>query len=254
MGDIWKAAEAGDVGEVERLVEQDPRLLNARDEDDITPLLYAAAEGHLEVIRWLLDKGAAVNQQSGYEGGGTFWMACQDGCLPVVKLLLERGADPTIGLNCGYTPLMVACGRGRLEVVRLLLAHPVAKTTLDHIHPYTRRTALFSACRSGDGKIVKVLRERGADPSVVDRYGKTALDNAKDSAIYHHNQEGLRECVAALEVRIYVLLPVGTCPLRDCLRQVCAFSLDHGGRGRRRPTRCGRPGRWPTSTGAVRWR
>jgi hypothetical protein len=40
MDDIWRAAKAGDVGEVERLVGQDPGLLDARD-DGRTPALDA---------------------------------------------------------------------------------------------------------------------------------------------------------------------------------------------------------------------
>jgi ankyrin repeat protein len=50
----------------------------------------------------------------------------------VVRLLLERGADPTIATRWGSTPLMIASFGGHLEVVRLLLGHPSAKATINH--------------------------------------------------------------------------------------------------------------------------
>jgi hypothetical protein len=64
MVNIWHAARAGDVGEVERLVGQDPGLLNARDGIGFTPLMLASRRGHVGVVRFLLDKGAAVNETS----------------------------------------------------------------------------------------------------------------------------------------------------------------------------------------------
>jgi hypothetical protein len=42
---IWGAAKAGDLAEVQRLVGQDPRLLNAKDPMRATPLMRAAREG-----------------------------------------------------------------------------------------------------------------------------------------------------------------------------------------------------------------
>jgi hypothetical protein len=58
---IWDAAEAGDLAEVERLVGQDPDLLNAREGYfDRTPLMWASREGH--------GGGAvAARQGSGYQ-------------------------------------------------------------------------------------------------------------------------------------------------------------------------------------------
>jgi ankyrin repeat protein len=63
MANIWEAAKAGDVGEVERLLGQDPGVLNVTDDGGCTPLMRACEGGHVEVVRWLLDKGAATNER-----------------------------------------------------------------------------------------------------------------------------------------------------------------------------------------------
>jgi ankyrin repeat protein len=66
-----------------------------------TPLIWAAVCNRIETVAWLLDHGANINQKATF-GGAThgqgvtaLHMAAQYGCMPVVKLLVERGADLT---------------------------------------------------------------------------------------------------------------------------------------------------------------
>jgi uncharacterized protein len=177
MGDIWRAAREGDVGEVERLVGQDPGLLNAKNVGGRTPLIAASAEGHVGVVRWLVDKGAATNERA-QEGWTALYIACRDRHPAVMSLLLEKGADPAIADHWGTTPLMTASSRGRLEVVRFLLGHPGAKATLNQ-RDYCDRTALWLACFYGRGGVVRALLECGADPTIAERSGTTPVAIAK---------------------------------------------------------------------------
>ena len=59
--DFFVAIKAGDVGRVTQLLDDDPRLLEGRDETGATPLHFAALNGHRELVRLLVDKGADVN-------------------------------------------------------------------------------------------------------------------------------------------------------------------------------------------------
>jgi hypothetical protein len=242
--DIWRAAEAGDVGEVERLVRQDPGLLNAKGLCSWTPLMYACRKGRLEVVRWLVANGAAIDHRA--HGGSTaLCQACVGGRAPVVMLLVERGADLAIVVRGGVTPLMYASAGGHVEVLRFLLGHPSVKSTINRRN-VSGRTGLYSACGKALVRVVRVLLENGADPTIPDRDGRSPLSVAKspypiiDDAV----AEDRRGCVAALEVRS-VYLPVLWSEVPD---------LAHGGRRRSEPTCCGRPGRWLTSRGAARWR
>jgi hypothetical protein len=60
------------------------------------------------------------------------------------------GADPTVASLLSSIPLMVASVGDQLEVVRRLLSHPKAKTTI-HCRNIAARTALYSACFKGQG-------------------------------------------------------------------------------------------------------
>jgi ankyrin repeat protein len=64
MEGIWRVAEAGDLAEVQRLVGQDPGLLDAKSDNGSTPLCWASWRGRVKVVRWLLDRGAASGVSS----------------------------------------------------------------------------------------------------------------------------------------------------------------------------------------------
>jgi hypothetical protein len=85
---IWDAAEAGDLAEVQGLIGEDPRLLNAKARRRTTPLTCASERGHVEVVRWLVDQGAALDEKdcSGYTA---LSHATRRAHPPVVRLLLD---------------------------------------------------------------------------------------------------------------------------------------------------------------------
>jgi uncharacterized protein len=213
MERIWNVALDGDVDEMERLVGQDPGLLDARDRMGWTPLLYVSEDGNMGVVRWLLDKGAAINERED-TGSTALWQACSRGLAPVVRLLLERGADPAIANNRSSTPLMEASRRGHLEVVRSLLEHPSAETTINKHDGGA--TALWHACCTGRGAVVRALLEGGADPTIASNDGTTPMAIAKqvppDFLSIIISAEGRRECVAALEVRLDIPFPTTSIP------------------------------------------
>jgi uncharacterized protein len=238
---IWRAAYGGDLAEVERLVGQDPGLLDIKDGRGWTPLMAASVMGHAGVARWLLDKGAVINERDS-DRWTALYLACFEGCHPVVRLLVERGADPTLADRWRTTPVMLASSRGHLEVVRLLLGHPSARTTINHRN-HEGKTALWGACYWGRGEVAKALLESGADPTIAHHDDTTPMAIAKQNPPPNRDEissEGRRECVAALEVRLY-LLPS---PLPHNIRPSDGVAeLLRAGRRRSGPTCCGRPGR-----------
>lgn len=89
-------------------------------EGDEPPLMAAAANGHLEVARLLVEEGAAVNQK--LQGEGTaLLLASREGQLEMVNYLIAQGADVNAQVSGDGTPLINAVRSGHIEIVRVLL-------------------------------------------------------------------------------------------------------------------------------------
>jgi len=58
-----------------------------------TPLLAAAENGHLEVVKYLLENGVDINGGATYRKDNALQMAAVGGHLPLVQFLLEKGGD-----------------------------------------------------------------------------------------------------------------------------------------------------------------
>jgi uncharacterized protein len=201
MDDIWQAAKDGDLAEVQRLVGQDPSLLEGRPLDyGPTPLMCATDYYHVEVARWLLDQGAAVDARNNNGETALLW-ASLDGHPPVVRLLVERGADPSIHRTRGGNALTLAIMKGHEEVMRCLLSAPSLAATIN-CRDRWGQTALWLACYWGRGEVTRLLLEMGADPTIPDKYGVSPLAIAQEEHIDEPRVKGRRECVAALQVRV----------------------------------------------------
>jgi ankyrin repeat protein len=176
MDDILRAVREGRDYTVERLLGQDPSLINARGYLDWTLLMGASFDGHVGVVRVLLGKGAAINEQGSY-GTTAFSRASSEGRWSVLQLLLERGADPTLPKD--YSPLIRASEKGSIGIVHSLLKQPTVRATIN-IRCRFGQTALWSACFWGNPDVAKALLERGADPSIADEErGLTPMAIAK---------------------------------------------------------------------------
>ena len=119
---LWKAAEAGNLGEVGKLLnEYGDRLdVNRGDKEGFTPLAIAVQNGHVNVVKLLLTaKNIKVNQsvQKGreaastplYIGCATFSEANKAANTEIVRALL---GDPSVNVNLpnhqGETPIFAA--------------------------------------------------------------------------------------------------------------------------------------------------
>ena len=159
--------------------------LNAKDEYGCAPLLWAARNGHIDMLKLLLDKGADV-ETAGYNGMRALHHVCNSSKEKCVEILLEADANPNATDDANSTPLHWAAARGVLNIVVRLSdkgADPnvATKTGVRPIH---------KACIYGQFQIVKKLVECGADVDVQDNEGNTALHYAA--------RMGFIECVKAL--------------------------------------------------------
>lgn len=71
----------------------------------LTPLLFAVREGHTATVQALLDAGADVNQVSAGDHTSPLLMATINGQFDLARILLDKGAKPTLASDAGTTPL-----------------------------------------------------------------------------------------------------------------------------------------------------
>ncbi|KAI0982874.1 hypothetical protein GJ496_007401 [Pomphorhynchus laevis] len=131
-----------------------------------TPLFCASKEGHVDIVNFLLEKGANPNAVNHY-GVSTLWIPSQKGYIEIVKLLLQYKANPELAPSgsdadergiSGWTPLYVAMKSRNLEVARILLHHganPNAVTKLGS-------TPFLLASEVADLEIIKYFVECNA--------------------------------------------------------------------------------------------
>ncbi len=137
-----------------------------------TVLILAAENGHEELCELLLERGADVNAV-GNEGWTALMFAAKNGHKEVCELLLERGADVNAVGNEGWTALMLAAENGREEACDLLIRRGAKINLVDE--DKDGKTALMLAAQNGHWEVCYLLIGRGAKIDLADKDGKTAL-------------------------------------------------------------------------------
>jgi uncharacterized protein len=174
------------------------------DSSDISDGAPPMGEGHLsslEFVREIVKRGANVNlrlpkgapkqphtsSKVGSEGATPILFAADRSDVPLMRLLVELGADPLVPNFNNTTPLMAAAGLGTtepleeageeseaVEAVKMLLDLHADPNAVDN----NGDTAMHGAAYNMYPRVVKLLAERGADPQVwknPDKAGRTPL-------------------------------------------------------------------------------
>lgn len=168
--DFFRAVNVDDVDEVKHLLAAgfDP---NAVDEKGNSALYLALRYGSLKVARLLINApGIRLNQLNPFNENALM-IACLQGDLPIVKLMVNRGAEIN---KTGWTPLAYAATKGHTEIVKYLVDH---SAYIDAQAP-NGTTPLMMAAYFGFDDTVKVLLDEGADPRIKNKLGYTAVELA----------------------------------------------------------------------------
>jgi ankyrin repeat protein len=205
------AARENDLDSAKLLVKAGANL-NAQGGDGKDALSLALFDGSYDVADFLVESHANVNQKDAQRFTPLFWavdrrnmetapnfpwMVTRDP-LPLIKKLLDAGADPNVVINSTprarmregsprlvyATAIMRAAFSGDIELVKLLLAHGADP----HIISSDRETTLMAACGTGfiNGyhrprppverlEVVKLMIDLGEDINAADNYGITPL-------------------------------------------------------------------------------
>ena len=118
--DLFDAAAKGDFKKTKALIEAGANIEFRHFER--TPLMIACLTGHLEVVKYLVDKGADINAIT-TELWSPLFIASYNGHIDIVEYLLSKKAPVEVVDTIGWTPLIAATHNGHLALVNLLLKH-----------------------------------------------------------------------------------------------------------------------------------
>jgi ankyrin repeat protein len=153
---------------------------------------------NLQKVKSILDgtKKFNINWQDKNEGTTPLFIASWKGHVPIVKLLLDAGADVNIPNIYDNTPLIVASEKGREEIVKMLLDRGADYTKKNK----NNKTALDFAIRYRKKDVVNVFKKEIPEKrlmTVIDaaNTGLTIQDNP--FANNFENIETLRDFMAS---------------------------------------------------------
>lgn len=142
--------------------------------EGITPLQFAAKNGHESIMTHLLSLDANVNSERAKDSFKPILHAANKGCTTMIKLLLHHEVLKVCQSNSdGHTALHLAAQNGYEEITRLLLDRMPDIMARDRVG----RTALHLASLNEHSRIVEILVqiEPGPDIGTQDDHGDTPL-------------------------------------------------------------------------------
>jgi ankyrin repeat protein len=136
------------------------------------PIHYAVNTLNLDNLKSLGDKVFKKNlNASDSRGDKPLRIAIQKGNIEIVKYLLDKGASLEVADSHGNTPLHIAVGVKNIEIVKYLLDK---RANLEAAGP-NGKPPLYTAIEMGNIETVKYLLDRGARLDVTDSNGNTPL-------------------------------------------------------------------------------
>lgn len=171
---LWTSVDKDQIKAVKFLLAQGADV-NSVDEFGRTPLLIAANLVDLELTQLLLDSKAEIEQRD--KGNKTALLVALEKNNPEVALaLLNAGANSQAVGSDGRTALIIATEKEMVPVMKVLLKHPANINAQDKYG----QTALMWAVATGSAlELTTLLLEAGADATIKDGSGNTALYYAK---------------------------------------------------------------------------
>jgi len=204
--EIYEACSNGELQKVKLMLEKNPELLNIKDKSKNTLLHYAASAGKIEVVKFLIKKGAALHAKNnfgwiplhsaGYNGhkeiskilissgskvdepdvyGWTpLFRAIQGNRKGMVEFLIEKGANINARCRDGNTPLSLAVLKGEIGIVNYLLKKGATRS----LNKGDNETLLHVAASKGFVELVKLLIESGESINARKGFDLTPLHMA----------------------------------------------------------------------------
>ena len=156
---LLETAESGDHIAAMQLLSAKGTDVNAAGADGTTAIMYAAANGDLELVRALIKAGANVKLANQF-GTSALTEAAIIGSAPIIEALLKAHADPNFRTPNSETPLMAVARSGKVDAAKALLD---AGADINAKENWGGQSALMWAAAQSQADMVKFLASNGAN-------------------------------------------------------------------------------------------
>jgi ankyrin repeat protein len=201
MSPLLYAARDGRLDIVQTLVAAKADV-NQVDNNGITPLINAITNNHVEVARFLIDRGADINASDWY-GRTPLWSAVETRNQDFDANTQENSIDraPFVGL----IKLLIERGANvnvRTKEVPPFKRHFLKGTGSLSWVDFTGQTPFLTAALAGDVTVMRLLLDHGADPKIPTIQGTTALMAAAgiNWVFYQTYDEGSKALLEAVQL------------------------------------------------------
>ena len=186
---LFKGARNGNEQDVQKAIDFGVQVNRVSGDEGDPPLILAARNGSMGVLRQLLDAGAIIDARSSTRLETALYSAIFHGHEEAALLLLSAGANPNLAAANRDFPITLASRMNRLHVVRALIQ---SRARVDS-HDTDNNTALIYAAMRGSLPIAQALIDAGAaDAAGEDE--RTALMFAVMELSNEHLEESPVEC------------------------------------------------------------
>ncbi|RXG55009.1 putative ankyrin repeat protein [Armadillidium vulgare] len=167
------AVQGNNLEVVKFLVEEKGVSFNSSNLRGVLPIHYASERSNLDIVKFLVEKGADFNSIDNTRRTSVHYAAKQSNS-SIVEFFVERGADFMARDDDLETPLHYAAEGGNLDVVRFLVEKgaDINSTAKGGIVP------LHYAAEGGNLNVVEFLLEEGADFCSMDNCDRTSVHYA----------------------------------------------------------------------------
>ena len=197
--------------------------LSARDSLGCTPLHYASAQDHIDIVELLLTNGADLEAKTTLRGWTAIFSAAHRSRNTVVSYLIQQGADITTPDLVGRTLLHLATSSGNIDLAKELLSHGAniyakdkdAKTPMMVAEKISNNALLTLFMEQSDQPVSTIHRKQeGGEKKKLDLLAKAAKAGAqsnfkhileKESAQFENDEEFMQQ-----DVLIRVRVPWGS--------------------------------------------
>ena len=152
QSNIFDIARKGTVNDIEILYNKTPDIINNKNDRGYTPFMLACYYNNEAVVRFLVDKVKNINGTSAY--GSPLMAATVKGYVNIVRLLLEKKANPDITDAKNTTAIHYATLFQNIEIVKLLIN---AKANYN-IKNNVGKTAMDFAISSQNNKLLALFK------------------------------------------------------------------------------------------------